>query len=72
MILQDLQVNQAVQGRINDRFRLGGEPFDPVLGIPLDWFGCNFLQYWVESGVARFCLVQKEQGYLIRVNTSYE
>ena len=68
MVLQDLQVNQAIQRQINDRLRTGSEPLDPVLGVPLNGFARNFLQDGVQDGVARLRLVQKDQGLHIRVN----
>ena len=72
VVFQNLQVNQPVQSRINDLIRLVSEPLDPVLGVPLDWSGCDFLQYGVQDWVARFCRVHKEQRFHIRVDAGFE
>ena len=72
VIFQDLQVNQAVQNRINDRFRTGSEPFDPVLGVPLNRFGCDFFQNGVQGRSPRFRLVHEEQGFKVRVDARSE
>ena len=72
VVFQDLLFNQAIQTHINDRLRKGRQPFDPVLGVPLNWFAGNFLQNGVRGGVARFSLVQQEQGFEIRIDARYE
>ncbi len=72
VVFQDLQVNQAIQNRINDRLRTGSEPFNPVLGVPLTRFGCNFFQNEVQGRVAGFRLVHKEQGFHVRVDARSE
>ena len=72
VVFQDLQINQAIQNRINDRLRTGSESFDPVLGVPLNRFGCNFFQNGVQGRVARFRLVHKEQGFHVRVDARSE
>ena len=68
VVFQDLPVHEAIQTQINDRLRKGRQPFDPVLGVPLNWFGGDFLQNGVQGGVARFSRVQQEQGIEIRIN----
>ena len=48
------------------------EPFDPVLGVSLSRLICDFLQDGVKRGVARFRLIQKEQGIHVRVDARLE
>ncbi len=60
VVFQDLQANQALQSQIDDRFGMGSEPFDPVLGVSSSRPACNFLQYWVQGRIACFRAVQEE------------
>ena len=72
VVFQDLQVNQAIQNRIDDRLRTGSEPFNPVLGVPLNRFGCNFFKDGVQGRVACFRRVHEEQGFHVRVDARSE
>ena len=72
VVFQDLQVNQAVENRIDDRLRAGSEPFDPVLGVVLPWCVRDFLEDGIQGGVAGFCRVHEEQGLHVRVDAGSE
>ena len=72
VVFQDLQVNQAVESRVNNRLRTGSKPFDPVLGVSLNRFAGDFLQNWVQCRVARFRPVHKVQCFHIRVDSRHE
>ena len=72
VVFQDLQVNQAVESRVNNRLRTGSKPFDPVLGVSLNRFAYDFLQNWVQCRVARFRPAHKVQCFRIRVDSRHE
>ena len=72
MVLQDIQVDKAVQAQVDDRLGAGGEPLDPVLGVSPRGLLGDLLQNRVEDGVANFRLVQKDEGLHVRVDTVYE
>ena len=69
VVFQDIQVNQAVESRVNNRLRTGSKPFDPLLGVSLNRFASDFLQNGIQSRVARFRPIHKVQGFHIRVDS---
>ena len=60
VVLQDVQIDEAVQSQVDDRLRARGESFDPVLRVPLNRFVRDLLEDGVEDGVADFRFVQGE------------
>ena len=65
-------VDQAVQGQVDDRLRPPGEAFDPVLGVPSIRFVRDLLQNGIEGGIAGFRRVQQMQRIQIRVDARLE
>ena len=61
VVFQDLQIDQVIQGQINDRLRMDSEPFNPVLGASLSRFVRDLPENGIQRGVARLCAVHKVQ-----------
>ena len=68
VMFQDVGLDQPVKEPVDDRLRLAGEPFDPVLRVPLDRLGGDLLQDGIELGIAGFRRVRQEQRIEIRVD----
>ena len=68
VMLQNIQLDQAVEGVVNDRLRLAGKPFDPVHGVPLKGLPGDFLQDGIEHRIACLRRVGEDQRIEIGVN----
>ena len=72
VVFQYLQVDEAVQGQIDNGLCTRRKSFDPVLGVVPDRFVCDLLQDGVQGRVAGLCPVHEEQGLHIRVDAAHE
>ena len=68
MVLQNIAIDQTLEGRIDHRLRLTGEPFDPVSGVALNGLLRDLHENGVQDGVARFRSVDEDERIEIRVD----
>ena len=67
-VLEDADLDQAVERLVDDPLRPGGEPFDPELGVVRLRIGRDFLEDRVGGGIARRRPVQQGERLEIRVD----
>ena len=68
MMLKYLEIDQAVQSQIDDRFCLRSQVFDPELGISSCRLFPDLHEDWVEGGIARWRMVEQEEGLHVSVD----
>ena len=70
VVLEDAQVDEALKRQVDDRFGLGREPLDPVLGVVLRRLVRDLPQHGVEDGIIRSRPVQDDQRLHIGVDAA--